>query len=163
MGFDARSHTGLYQNKSFGFEVIVPRGLRCTGASPPAPAHGCRIQLATKTNSEIWIDAQFDANGNRDPTEEMIRGELNKLSPIVLSSQRVAHPVPGAVEVKLAYFEASGIAMERVVFIFKRILKDGLSVDYVLYLDSPKIGIESYLQIFTKFVASFRFSELSAG
>lgn len=48
--------------------------------------------------------------------------------PLNLSRQRVAHLVPGAVEVKLVYIETSGIARERVVFIFKRILKDGLIV-----------------------------------
>lgn len=41
----ARSFTGRYRNVPFGYSFDIPYGRTCRGALPPAPAHGCFIEL----------------------------------------------------------------------------------------------------------------------
>lgn len=65
-------YKGRYLNQEYLFSFTIPVGLICVGDAPPAPNHGCRIDLSKAPSSYIWAIGNYNVLDRLYPAEELM-------------------------------------------------------------------------------------------
>lgn len=53
-------HESTYTNRTFGYKVSIPNGLRGVSPPPPLPQHGFVITLSKEDDARLSLDGSFD-------------------------------------------------------------------------------------------------------
>lgn len=62
---------GLYRNPNYLYSFTIPAGMVCLSDPPPAPHHGCGIDLSEDPRAYVWADGSYNSLDRVSPDDAM--------------------------------------------------------------------------------------------
>ncbi len=153
-------HEGRYTNVNFLYSVTIPLGLKCLSTPPPAPHHGCGIDLSKEPKAYLWVDGGYKAL-DRVSSEDALREAVDSLlqeGTEMLVLKRVSTQLGDlqAERLTVRYRKAGEVeATVKDVVMSLRIVKNYGDIIYTLGLESPEARFAKDDEVFEAILSSW--------